>query len=332
VKTHLNKIVILFVLILTGVSFAQKDHVGTSVANFMKIGVGGKAVAMGDAFSAISDDPTALYWNPGGIGFQKNTSVNFSNTQWIFDTGLNFLGVILPFEDFGTFGISINMFSSGDIEETTIAKPHGTGRVFDVSNISIGLSYAKQLTDRFSAGITMKYIRESLSLETSSGLAIDVGSIFIISHDYNFRMGVVVSNLGTDMKLDGLDLTTNVTTDKNKLVEAELRTYSWPLPLTFRLGLAADLISTPMHRFTLAAEVNDARDYKTRESVGVEYGFNSMLFLRGGYKFNYDEESYSAGVGVNYFIEGIGGVIVDYAFVNLNNLGNINRFSVGLSF
>ncbi|MCF6269948.1 MAG: PorV/PorQ family protein [Melioribacteraceae bacterium] len=330
--TRLNKIVILFVLIISGVSFAQKDHVGTSAANFMKIGVGGKAVAMGDAFSAISDDPTALYWNPGGIGFQKETSVNFSNTQWIFDTGLNFLGVVLPFQDLGTFGISVNMFSSGDIEETTIAKPHGTGRVFDVSNISIGLSYAKQLTDRFSAGITMKYIHESLALESSTALAVDIGSIFIISNDYNLRMGVVVSNLGTDMKLEGLDLTTNVTTDKNKLVEAELRTYSWPLPLTFRISLASDIISTPNHRVTLAAELNDARDFQPRESVGFEYGFNSMLFLRGGYKFNYDEESFSAGVGFNYFIEGIGGIIVDYAFVNMNNLGNINRFSVGLLF
>jgi hypothetical protein len=330
--THLNKIVILLVLIMSGVSFAQKDHVGTSAANFMKIGVGGKAVAMGEAFSAISDDPTALFWNVGGIGFQKNKAVNFSYTQWIFDTGLNYLGIILPFEDLGTFGISINMFSSGDIEETTIAKPHGTGRVFDASNISLGLSYSKQLTDRFSAGITMKYIREDLALESATALAVDIGSIFILSHDYNFRIGVVVTNLGTDMKLEGLDLITNVTTEKSKIVEAELKTFSWPLPLTFRIGLASDLINTSTHRFTLAAEVNDARDFKPRESIGLEYGFNSMLFLRGGYKFNYDEESYSAGIGFNYFIEGIGGVIVDYAFVNMNNLGNINRFSVGLSF
>ncbi|MBU0476237.1 MAG: PorV/PorQ family protein [Bacteroidetes bacterium] len=328
---HLKKIFIL-VLALTFVSYAQKNNVGTSAANFMKIGVGGKAVAMGEAFSSISDDPTALFWNPGGIGFQKNTDLNFSNTQWIFGTGLNYLGIVLPFEELGTFGISINMFTSGDIEETTIAKPHGTGRVFDASDISIGFSYAKQLTDRFSAGITLKYISESLALESSSAVAIDIGSIFIINQDYNFRMGVVVSNLGTDMKLEGLDLATNVTTDNSKLVEAELKTYSWPLPLTFRVGLASDIISTPMHRFTLAIEVNDARDFKPRESVGIEYGFNSMFYLRSGYKFNYDEESYSAGIGLKYYIESIGGITFDYAFTNLNNLGNINRFSVGLSF
>jgi len=329
---RVNKIVIFLILSVSGVSFAQKDHVGTSVANFMKIGVGGKAVAMGDAFCAISDDPTALFWNPGGIGFQKNMSVNFSNTQWIFNTGLNYVGIILPFQEYGTFGISINMFSSGDIEETTIAEPHGTGRVFDASDISIGLSYAKQLTDRFSAGITMKYIQENLALESSTALAADIGSIFIISHDYNFRMGVVVANLGTDMKLDGLDLATTVTTDKSKLVEAELKTYSWPIPLTFKIGLASDIISTPVHRITVSAEVNDARDFRARENVGIEYGFNSMFFLRGGYKFNYDEESFSAGIGFNYRLENIGGLVFDYAFVNLENLGDINRFSVGLIF
>ena len=329
---HLNKIAILFLLFISTVSFAQKDHAGTSVANFLKIGVGGKAVAMGDAFSAISDDPTALFWNPAGIGFQKGNAVNFSNTQWIFNSGLNYLGVVLPFDDLGTLGISVNMFSSGDMEETTIAQPHGTGRVFDASNISIGLSYARQLADRFSAGITLKYIQEDLSLESSSAIAVDIGSIFTINSDYNLRLGVVVSNLGTNMKLGGLDLATNVTTEKEKLVEAELKTYSWPLPLVFRIGLASDIINTPTHRFTLAAEVNDARDYAIRESVGVEYAFNSMIFLRGGYKFNYDEESYSAGIGVNYSIESIGAIVIDYAFVSMNNLGNINRFSVGLSF
>ncbi len=329
---HLTKILIIFLFGFTTINYAQKDHVGTSVANFLKIGIGGKAVAMADAFTAISDDPTALFWNPGGIGFQKQLAMNFSYAQWIFETNSSFFGVIVPMGDVGTFGVSINSFSSGDIEETTITKPHGTGRVFDASDISIGVSYSRMLTDRFSAGITLKYMEENLSLESSSAFAVDLGSIFILDFDYNLRLGLVISNLGSNMKLSGLDLEKNITTENSKLVEAQLKTYDWSLPLTFRVGLASDIISTDNHRLTVAAEVNDARDYKARENIGIEYGFNNMFFLRGGYKFNYDEETYSVGLGINYFLEGIGGLIVDYSLSDMNRLGQINRLSVGLSF
>jgi hypothetical protein len=327
-----TKLILIIIFLLSTFSYGQKDHVGTSMANYLKIGIGGKAVAMADAFTAISDDPTALFWNPGGIGFQKKLAMNFSYTQWIFETNSSFFGAVIPMGEVGTFGVSINSFTSGDIEETTITKPHGTGRVFDASDISIGISYARMLTDRFTAGITLKYMEENLSLESASAVAVDIGSIFILDFDYNLRLGLVISNLGSNMQLAGLDLEKNITTENSKLVEAQLKTYDWALPLTFRVGLASDIISTDTHKLTVAVEVNDARDYKARENIGLEYGFNSMFFLRGGYKFNYDEESYSVGLGIKYFLEGIGGLVVDYAFSDMNRLGQINRLSVGLSF
>ncbi len=329
---HFKFLLFIIIFLVSGYNYAQKDHVGTSMANYLKIGIGGKAVAMAETFTAISDDPTALFWNPGGIGFQKNLALNFSYTQWIFQTNSSFFGTVIPFGDIGTFGVSVNSFNSGDIEETTITKPHGTGRVFDASDISIGVSYARMLTDRFSAGITLKYIQENLSLESASAVAADIGSIFILDFNYNLRLGLVISNLGSNMKLSGLDLEKNITTENSKLVEAQLKTYDWALPLTFRVGLAADLISNDVHKLTLAVEVNDARDYKARENIGIEYGFDSMFFLRGGYKFNYDEESYTLGLGINYSIEGVGGLIVDYAYAAMNRLGQINRLSIGLSF
>lgn len=324
----------IFILIFLSVNiiFAQKDHVGTSMANFLKIGIGGKAVAMGDAFTAISDDPSALFWNPSGIGFQDKMGINISYTQWIFETNSSFVGTVIPLGGIGTIGLSINSFSSGDIEETTIANPHGTGRVFDASDIAIGLSYAKKLTDRFSAGLTFKYLEENLSLESATAFAVDIGSIFIIDYDYNLRMGLVISNLGSNMKLSGLDLETNITTENSKLVEAQIKTYEWPLPLTFRLGLAADVISLEDHVITLSAEVNDARDYEARENIGIEYAFNSMFYLRGGYKINYDEDGLTAGLGINYFLKGVGGLVIDYAYTDIGRLGKINHFSVGLTF
>ncbi len=312
---------------------AGLDHVGTSAANFLKIGVGAQAVAMGDAYTAIASDPTAMFWNPGGLGFQNRMAANFSYTDWILDTQLGYLGFVLPLgPGSGVVGLSINSFSSGDIEETTIYKPHGTGRVFDASDLTIGLSYARKLTDRFSFGITAKYINEKLALESATAFAVDVGSIFILNYDYNVRMGLVISNFGSNMQLDGLDLETSVSTENSKQVEAQLKTYSWPLPLIFRLGLAADLISTVNHRFTVAADVYDPRDYKARENIGMEYAFKSLFFLRGGYKMGYDEEGLTAGFGIHYGITGVGKLLIDYAFADMGRLNSINRFSIGLSF
>lgn len=319
-------------LMFSSLVSAQKDHVGTSMANFLKIGIGGKAIGMADAFTAIADDPSALFWNPSGIGFQNKMKINFSYTQWIFETNSSFVGVVIPLKDMGTIGVSVNSFSSGDIEETTIAKPHGTGRVFDASDIAIGISYARKLTDRFSAGITFKYLEENLSLESATAFAADIGSIFIVDYDYNLRLGLVISNLGSNMKLTGLDLERNITTENSKLVEAQIKTYSWPLPLTFRLGVAADVISSENHRLTLSAEINDARDFKARENIGMEYSFNSIFYLRGGYKFNYDEETFTAGAGINYFLSGLGGIVFDYAYTDNGRLGKISHFSVGLTF
>jgi len=328
-KTVKYLFIVLFVVSTT--NFAQSSNIGTSVANFLKIGVGARAVAMGEAYTAISDEATAAYWNPGGLGFMENQSANFSYTDWIFDTNLNFFSVVLPTEDLGTFAVSLNMFSSGDIEETTISKPTGTGRVVSASDLVVGVSYAKQLTDRFSAGASLKYIRENLALESASAVAVDIGSIFIISEDYNLRLGLMISNLGTDMKFEGVDLETSVSTENSRIVEAQLKTYSWAIPLTFKVGLASDIIKTEMHRLTLSLDVNDARDFEPRETIGFEYGFNSMFFLRGGYKFNYDEESYTAGTGINYDVEGVGGIKFDYAYSYLNRLGRIHRFSINFT-
>ncbi len=311
---------------------AALNHVGTSVANFLKIGVGGKAVAMGDAFTAIADDPSALYWNPGGLGFQNNVAVNFSYTNWILDTKHNFLGVVLPMRGVGTVGLSIISFSSGDIEETTIYKPHGTGRVFSASDLSIGLSLARRLTDRYSVGVTLKYLSEKLALESASSVALDIGSIFILSYKYNVRMGIALTNFGGNMKMDGLDLQTDVTTDFNKQVEARLKTYSWPLPLTFRVGLAADVLKNNFHRLTVAADVNDPRDFQARGNLGIEYAIKSMFFLRAGYKLGYDEDSFSAGVGFNYAVKGVGHLIFDYSYSDMGRLSTITRFTIGLSF
>lgn len=317
----------------------ESSQVGTSMANFLKIGAGARATAFGDAYVAIASDASATYWNPGGLGFLSRTEALFQSTSWIAGTDLYFLSIGIPVGNWGVFGASVYSFTSGDIEETTLIQPEGTGRLVSASDIAIGVSYARQLTDRFSAGMTIKYIKEQLSRESASTVAFDVGSIFITNFLHEMRIGISMSNLGGKMRLDGPDLirSHDLAPDlpTNKYVDASLSTQDWDIPLTFWIGVATDMFKTDKSSLTIAAAVNDSRDYDLRYNYGAEYGFevtkDQKVFARVGYKDNYDEEGLTVGGGLSISLVGYK-FRADYAYVDTGRLGNSHRYSLGIVF
>ena len=331
---------LVWIIIICFMVYGQESsQVGTSMANFLKIGAGARATAFGDAYVAIASDASATYWNPGGLGFLGSIEALFQSTSWIADTDLYFFSIGLPVGNWGTFGASVYAFTSGDIEETTLLQPEGTGRSVSASDISIGVSYARQLTDRFSAGMTIKYIKEQLSRESASTLAFDVGSIFITNFLHEMRIGISMSNLAGKMRLDGPDLirSHDLAPDlpTNKYVDASLSTQDWDIPLTFRIGVATDMFKTEKSSLTIAAAINDSRDYELRYNYGAEYGFevtrDQKVFARVGYKDNYDEEGLTAGGGLLINLVGYK-FRVDYAYVDTGRLGNSHRYSLGIVF
>src|SRR5690625_3012830 len=162
---------------------SDPNQLGTSTANFLKIGVGARASSMGNAFVAMADDATSLYWNPAGIGMMDGPEVTMTVTNWLLDTRLYFFGGTLDLGNMGVLGhvlgLSINHFHSGDIDETTVYEPDGTGRVFSASNMAVGLTYARRLSNRFSAGFTVKYVSETRDRTSSNAIAVDVGSLSV---------------------------------------------------------------------------------------------------------------------------------------------------------
>lgn len=317
----------------------QTDQVGTSMANFLKIGVGPRAIGMGDAFVALANDVSALYWNPAGIAQLNKNEILFQTTNYVADTKLHFLGVAMPMGDMGTLGASFYNFSSGDMEETTLRQPEGTGRTFSASNLAIGLSYARTLTDHFSVGVSVKYISETLSSESASAFAFDIGSIFTTSILNNMNIGFTLSNLGSTMQLDGPDLQVgydvNPDVPTNKEVDAKLGTQSWELPLTFRVGLGTYALDNENYSLLVEADANDTRDYQLRYNMGGEFNFKlgdeQKLSVRAGYKGEYDEEGITFGAGLfltlsNYNFK------FDYAFADVVRLGNVHRYSLSILF
>lgn len=324
---------ILTLLISANLIYGQDkslDHRGTSAANFLKIGVGSRAMALGGAFAAVSNDASALYWNPGGLGLLKDMEMIFSYNSWIADTKLGFVGFVFPTARYGTFGVSVYYFSSGEIEETTIYQPKGTGRSFSADDMLVGLSYGTQLTDRFSVGGTIKLVREKLAYETAQTFAVDIGSIFRTNFLNDMRIGFSLANFGGNLLFRGRDLNANV--DFGKPVEASLKTNDWGLPLVFRIGLATDVINRTQHRLTASLEVDDPRDYEPIQIVGLEYALYNKAFLRGGYQFNTDETGFSAGGGMNVKIPTLGTVSLDYVYLDFGRLTSTNQFSLRIVF
>lgn len=336
------------VLCCVSLAFAGNDNTGTSAANFLKIGVGARGNALGGAFIACVNDNSALYWNPAGITQITSLEVGICYTDWILDVNHNFLGVVYPLGRAGVIGFSAISLSMGDMKTTTPSEPEGTGAYFTASDLALGVSYARQLTDRFSVGVTAKFVHESISFSTANTFAIDAGTQF----DTGFRglkIGMAIANFGGKMTLKGTDQMTKVDIDKviegNPEKEARLETEGWTLPLMFRLGLSMDLFQIGANRLTGNFNFNDPRDNSPFAVLSAEYGWNNTLFFRTGVIYrseSFDELKltqaqeldliydfrFAFGAGINLKLPGMASQLrFDYSYADLGVLTQAHSFT-----
>ncbi|MFO7444888.1 MAG: PorV/PorQ family protein [Ignavibacteriaceae bacterium] len=338
IKSLAGKNVLILILLAAGFMPAQ-TKVGSTAAPFLNIGIGPRAVAMGGAFVATSNDVTALYWNPAGASRAQSNGALFSHSKWFADISYNWAGAMLSMGDLGVFGLSINYLDYGEMEVTTLREPEGTGEMFNPQDLVMALTYGFNLTDRFSIGANVKYVNQKIWNSTAGAIAFDLGVLFL-SDIYGLRIGATITNFGSDMQLDGKDL--YIQTDINRQISgnndeilAKLNTDSYPLPLTFRVGVAMDVVNLESHRFTVAADALHPNDNAESLNIGAEYVFMNMIAIRGGYKSLFlenSEEGLTLGFGVNYDFDPSLGLFFDYAFQEFGRLDNTQQFSVGVKF
>ncbi len=335
----MKRIIPLMALILISVVYLQsQSKVGTTAAPFLGIAVGPRAVGMGGAFTAFSADVSALYWNPAGVSRIGNNELMVTHTKWIFGTSFDWIGVAVGIDRNNFVGVSITRLDYGEEEVTTIDYPEGTGERWDASDIAIGISYARNLTDRFSIGGTVKLIQQKLWNERATGFAIDVGVLFITEFK-GLKLGASISNFGTEMRLDGKDLFVQydldpASTGNNPAISAKLKTDDWPLPLHFRVGASIDVFKTDNNYLTFAVDALHPNDNTESVNLGLEYSFRNMIFLRAGYKSLFQKDSqerFTAGIGLSYKLGGIG-FRFDYAYQDFGILKNIQSFALALQF
>jgi hypothetical protein len=333
----MKKILIVFLLSVACV-FGQ-SKVGSTSAPFLNIGIGPRAISMGGAFVATASDVTSLYWNPAGASRSDVNEAMFSHSSWFADINYNWAGAMLKLGDAGTVGLNLTYLDYGDMEITTLAEQDGTGQLFSAHDMSMGLTYAYNLTDRFSLGGTVKYIQQKIWNTSASAFAMDLGVLFH-SDIYGLRIGATITNFGTGMKMDGKDLLVQHDIDPNNYgnndqILASLQTDEFPLPLTFRIGLAMDVLNNEEHRVTLAVDALHPNDNDESINVGGEYMFNNLIAFRVGYKslfLDNSEEGLTAGVGLNYNFTSDFGVRVDYAYQDFGMLDYTQHFALGIRF
>jgi hypothetical protein len=338
---------------------------GTTAAEFLLFGAGARGTALGDAFATIATDVSSLYYNPGGAALLPRAGASFSTYDYVADTRYSWGGIAFPFSGGSrTFGLQLGTFGFDDQQVYTVDQPDGTGAVYSVSQTFAGLTFAQNFSDRFSAGFTAKFVFDQLGEVNANAFAVDFGTNFHAElNNHPIRLAFVLSNLGTDLSYSGdaLDVQSprnpaDPTSGANppQLPQpAELKTKGFPLPTTFRLGLAYDLITGTSNRLTLISDFNQANNNRAGFAAGGEWALSQVggspfgVALRGSYSYAPannitladpsqsalgDEENLQGlafGGGVNYG-SGNFSLGVDYAYKYLGVLGGTNFFTLSV--
>ena len=347
----------LFVLSLSSVPvLAQK--VGSTSMQFLKVMPCARATAMGEAYSVLATGAEAIFWNPAGMASLQNNPTHNSEAsltyvRWIFETQQGALAFATSLGDWGTVGAQLQYIDFGSIDEAVWASPYKddtefpglTGRTFRPFAYMVGVTYAYQLTDKFSTGLSVKFAHESLyngssvATYTSQGDQVNVntwadGLMFDFGLQYNtgyrsIRLAASVQNFGPDVTY----------AEKADDSAIDYEPESNAIPLALRVGIAADIVGSDPLLFTsensrlgVAFDLFQPNDYEQQAHAGIEYEFAGTVALRGGYKFNYDADSFTAGIGVKQTLSGVK-LAVDYSYSDLDyQLGSVHRISIGAGF
>ncbi|MFH1006950.1 MAG: PorV/PorQ family protein [Candidatus Latescibacterota bacterium] len=298
IKTLLTVLLLGLVGASSGFCLQIHDHAGATGMKFLQVGIGGRAAAMGGAYSAISGDVTAGYWNPAGLIGIEGKDAAWMHTTWMQGIRGEYAGLA-----FGngrrSVGISARLQSAGDLErrEGPTIEPLG---MFGVYDAALTCSYAQHLNPWMDFGVNLHALYEKIHIEAASGWAMDIGMLF----------RTVVEGLQGAFVLRHLGAT------------HPMNTASIDLPTEIRTGISYGL----RDRLLLSADVSFPNDDFTHVHLGLEYRFGPLLAFRAGTQTGADEQDYSAGLG---FAHGIWRL--DYAFVPYRfDLGNTHRVSLGV--
>ncbi|QQS35302.1 MAG: PorV/PorQ family protein [Ignavibacteriales bacterium] len=329
-------LLVILLFIIPQKSYSQVDLKKTaqSTMNFLLVGTSSRAASLGDAFTVIGKGSESIFYNPAGLTSMKNEfDISLNYTGWIAD--INYLSGSASWNsgNLGVFGFHLLVVDYGTINGTSLLSEDQTnnslgyidnGVVSNVSAYSLGLSYAKSISNAFSLGGTIKLTGQNLgeNLYTSgvqknnaSKIAFDAGVKYQTQFN-DFVFGMSIRNFATNIKREEIEE---------------------QLPLLFSLGAAINVMKVispeiaPENSIILATDFLHQNNYSERVNIGIEYTYMNMVSLRGGYQTNRDLASWSGGIGLHTSLSGYD-VSVSYSYSSFEVFNSVNRLSVSFSF
>lgn len=275
--------------------------------NFLRIGAGTRQLAMGNAGVALEGDANSAAYNPATLAELDHQEAAFLHTQWLDDITYQHAAYAHPFSRLGTFAISLDHLSYGQIE----GYDEFNNRTGDpsASDTALALSYGKALKSGVALGLTTRYIREDLSAAVAQAWGFDGGMTYRLPGESawsNFIAGLAVRNLGP----------------KAKVVQESVS-----LPMQFDLGTA---YREPRGRYTATVEAHYLQNRPISMSLGGELAALENVFLRAGYATGEDiRTGVSAGMGLEVWDNRLR---IDYAFVPFQEINSAHRIGISFKF
>lgn len=312
---RLRSSILALLLVTAPAAHAQLDYgfdferSGSAGFQFLKIALGARESALGEAAAALTSDANAVFWNVGALPLAEGQQAVFTHNEWLVGSTLDALVLSTPLGSYAV-GLSVARFGIAPFEETTVLEPDGTGRMVEAGDFMVGVTGARRFTDRLTIGIQAKYVHETLDNDSFSDVLFDIGALYYTGFR-NLRLGFTLQHFGPDVNGQLQDFRT---------------------PLLFRVAAADELMQTENVRVSTAVELVHPTDNNEWVNAGLEAVLRDVLAVRAGYRLSVDEGAWSVGAGVAPpRVAGVG-LRVDYAYVPFGDLlGDTHRFTVAIS-
>jgi hypothetical protein len=316
----------------SGIEPPPYERIGQSGFRFLHLPSVARNAALAEVKGLVNNDVTAIFSNPANLVDIHRLDAAFSRLNYV--AGITYItaAVGVNLNNWGAFGLHLANLDAGDMFRTeniyseSIGTTQRSGEIgadlgtFTAGDLLVGLSYARRVTDKLSIGANVGQIRETLDSTKVENWNIDFG-IFFRTGFKSLTLSMVARNFGPDAEFTGF---------------SEL--YGLPqsvrMPLDFRLGVSYDILeggNGSPHQLTYYLEGVHPNDGPEKIHTSFEYTFLTAFSVRGGYKFNYDEQGLTLGSGINFSTRGMNGRI-DYAFLDYGRLSVVHLFTVGFGF
>ncbi|MBN2280794.1 MAG: PorV/PorQ family protein [Candidatus Marinimicrobia bacterium] len=338
---------ILAILIL-GLSFSYGDQ-GRAGAQFLKIFPGVFGSAMGGASSSLNYSSEVVFWNPAGLNDIRQNSLFVSHADYFAGIRYENIAVTFPL-NFGVVSFYGTGLLSGDIRETTVDEPDGTGDYFSANDFAFGVAYGTQLTNKFSVGGGIKMISMAVDKVDALGVAFDAGAKYATGLPGNLTFAFTIKNFGPNISYGGEGL--QALTKKNdgefeeEDVEIEYSSEDFPLPLSFSYAVSVEYPIGEKQKAGLALENWQILDIKEIYRLGITWNYDNLFYLAGGHadlrrlfdpKVSYKTvngsmKSFTFGGGINLGIIFKKNLWIKYAWEAHEYFDGINRLGLDIAF